>query len=65
MAWLGTSIDKAVGLDSAEDVFRHQRDRYKAYHVICQSNHHGNFLEVSDFDTRFRQGVNCIPEGEA
>uniref|UniRef100_A0A2N9HAP6 Reverse transcriptase zinc-binding domain-containing protein n=1 Tax=Fagus sylvatica TaxID=28930 RepID=A0A2N9HAP6_FAGSY len=52
---------------SALTLFRkenlHQRDGYKAIHVIRRSNQYGLYLEVSEFHSGSRKGVIRIPAG--
>jgi hypothetical protein len=62
MQWLRDLINKAVQFRTQGDFFKHRRDGYKALHVICRSNQHGNFLEVSEFHSGSRQSVIRIPE---
>lgn len=63
MGWLGTTIDMAASKATVGDFFRHQRDGYKAIHVIRRSNQYGLYLEVSEFHSGSRKGVIRIPAG--
>ena len=63
MGWLGTTIDLAASKATVGDFFRHQRDGYKAIHVIRRSNQYGLYLEVSEFHSGSRKGVIRIPAG--
>ena len=63
--WVRSCIDTAVTTSLSGEFFRYHQNGFKAIHVILRSNSNGKFLEVLEFHSGSRQGVLCIPEGEA
>ena len=63
LTWLGDVLYQVIKSGKSGKFFKHQRDGYKALHVIHCSNKHGMFLEISEFHSGSRQGVIRILEG--
>ena len=64
LQWLSDCVNKIAVSNSNGNIFLHQRDGYKAIHIIRCSNRNGPFLEIFEFHSGSRQGVIRIPEGK-